>query len=142
MNFNRWQGPVRLEPNGARITRLALVADEDAPARARIAIGPAVDHPSEDVVERATLLTSEVVTNSVLHSGSGEVRLAIWAQNGSIAVSVCDDGEGFAPVALPGTIADGNGDGGFGLALLDTLSEAWGCGHDVETWVWFQVSPR
>src|SRR5437764_15435008 len=140
MNLQRWQGPVRLDPNGAPITRLTLAADKDAPARARIAVGRAADHASEDVVERATLLTSEVVTNSVVHSGGEEVRLAICRVDGSIAVAVCDDGRGFAPLALAGRTPDKGG--GLGLALLDMLAEAWGSGHDVETWVWCRVSPR
>jgi two-component sensor histidine kinase len=85
-------------------------------------------------------MTSELVTNSVKHAGSAEIRVDMWRNAGSVAVVVTDDGPGFVPVAQPATIADQ--DGGFGLPLLDTLSEAWGSGCDGEAWVWFEVSPR
>jgi diguanylate cyclase (GGDEF)-like protein/PAS domain S-box-containing protein len=140
MTYKRWQGPARPVSNGARVVRLALESNEDAPGHARAALAPLRGHADEDVLERAQLLTSELVTNSVKHAGSDEVRVDIWPADGSIAVVVTDDGSGFTPVAQPTTIADGNG--GFGLPLVDTLSEAWGSGCDGEAWVWFEVSPR
>jgi diguanylate cyclase (GGDEF)-like protein/PAS domain S-box-containing protein len=94
----------------------------------------------EDVLERAVLLISELVTNSVRHAGSAEIRVDIWPTAGSIAVVVTDDGPGFPPVAQLATVSDRGG--GFGLGLLDALSEAWGSGCDGEAWVWFEVSPR
>jgi diguanylate cyclase (GGDEF)-like protein/PAS domain S-box-containing protein len=36
----------------------------------------------------------------------------------------------------------GDHNGGFGLPLLDTLSEAWGSGRAADAWVWFEVLPR
>jgi diguanylate cyclase (GGDEF)-like protein/PAS domain S-box-containing protein len=126
--------------NGAAVLRLTLGSNEDAPGHARAALGRLSGQTDEDVLERAVLLTSELVTNSVRHAGSAEIRVDIWPTAGSVAVVVTDDGPGFVPVAQPGTVADQ--DGGFGLPLLDTLSEAWGSGCDGEAWVWFEVSPR
>ena len=140
MTYQRWQGADRPVSNGATVVRMAVESNEDAPALARRAIANLHGQVSDDVLERALLLTSEAVTNSVKHAGSEEIRVDIWPAAGSLAVVVSDDGPGFAPVALPGAIADQNG--GFGLPLLDTLAEAWGSGSDADAWVWFEVSPR
>jgi diguanylate cyclase (GGDEF)-like protein len=140
MTYKRWQGPTRPVANGAAVLRLTLEANDDAPGHARVALGRLRGQTDEDVLERAGLLTSELVTNSVKHAGSAEIRVKIWPNAGSVAVVVTDDGPGFAPVAQPGTVSDQ--DGGFGMPLLDTLSEAWGSGSDGEAWVWFEVSPR
>jgi diguanylate cyclase (GGDEF)-like protein/PAS domain S-box-containing protein len=122
------------------VARLRLESNLDAPAAARDAIANLADQLNEDVLERATLLASEAVTNSVRHADGDEVRVEIWPMAGSVAVVVADDGPGFTPTARHGLIADC--DGGFGLPLLDTLSESWGSGTDDESWVWFEVSPR
>jgi anti-sigma regulatory factor (Ser/Thr protein kinase) len=119
---------------------LTLASNEDAPGHVRDAIAGLAGQASEDVLERATLLISEVVTNSVKHAGGAEIRIDIWPAAGSVAVVVSDDGAGFTPIAKSGTIAEL--DGGFGLPLLDTLSERWGSGCDTEAWVWFEVLPR
>ena len=140
MIYTRWQGPTRPVSNGAAVLRLTLESNDDAPRHARSALGRLCCHTDEDVLERAVLLTSELVTNSVRHAGSPEIRVDIWPNARSVAVVVTDDGAGFVPVAQPATVADQ--DGGLGLPLLDTLSESWGSGCDGEAWVWFEVSPR
>jgi diguanylate cyclase (GGDEF)-like protein/PAS domain S-box-containing protein len=140
MTYKRWQGPTRPVSNGAAVVRLTLEANDDAPGHARSALGRLRGQTDEDVFERAVLLTSELVTNSVRHAGSAEIRVDIWPTAGSVAVVVTDDGPGFVPVAQPATVSDQ--DGGFGMPLLDTLSEAWGSGCNGEAWVWFEVSPR
>jgi diguanylate cyclase (GGDEF)-like protein/PAS domain S-box-containing protein len=140
MTYERWQGPTRPVPSGAAVLRLTLGSNDDAPGHARAALARLRGQTDEDVLERAVLLTSELVTNSVKHAGSTEIRVDIWPTAGSIAVVVTDDGPGFVPVAQPATVSDQ--DGGFGMPLLDTLSEAWGSGCDGEAWVWFEVSPR
>lgn len=140
MTYQHWQGATRPVSNGATVVRLTLESDEDAPATARAAVMRLGGQVDDDVLERAMLLTSEVVTNSVKHAGGKEIRVAIWPAAGSMAVIVTDDGPGFVPVAQPDSMA--NRSGGFGLPLLDVLAEAWGSGSDDEAWVWFEVSPR
>jgi diguanylate cyclase (GGDEF)-like protein/PAS domain S-box-containing protein len=142
MQYKRWQGPDRPVSNGAVVMRLELETNEDAPRMARAALAPLRAEVDADVLERATLLTSEVVTNAVRYSGGQQVRLDIWRFGGALAVVTSDDGPGFDAVPLPGTIADAYDDGGFGLPLLDTLSEAWGSGTGADSWVWFEVAPR
>jgi diguanylate cyclase (GGDEF)-like protein/PAS domain S-box-containing protein len=142
MPYARWKGANAPVSNGAVVTRLALEANEDAPRTARAALASLGAGLDDDVLERASLLTSEVVTNAVRFSGGAEVRVDMWRAGSTVAVVTSDDGPGFDPVALPGTIAGAESDGGFGLPLLDTLSEAWGSGTHEDSWVWFEVSPR
>jgi diguanylate cyclase (GGDEF)-like protein/PAS domain S-box-containing protein len=142
MQYERWLGPDRPVSNGAAVTRLQLETNDDAPRLARAALEPLRAEIDDDVLERATLLTSEVVTNAVRYSGGAEVRVEIWRSGETLSVITSDDGPGFDAVALPGTIADAQVDGGFGLPLIDTLCEAWGTGSGVDSWVWFEVSPR
>ncbi|HEX4719151.1 MAG TPA: PAS domain S-box protein [Thermoleophilaceae bacterium] len=140
MTYQRWQGATRPVSNGSTVVRLALESDQYAPAIARSALAHLRGRVNDEAFERAQLLISEVVTNSVKHAGGGEVRVDIWPAGGSVAVVVADDGPGFVPAAQPGASPDGNG--GLGLPLLDTLAEAWGSGCDADAWVWFEVSPR
>jgi diguanylate cyclase (GGDEF)-like protein/PAS domain S-box-containing protein len=142
MQYARWQGPDPPVSNGAVVMRLELEANEDAPRIARAAVNDLRPDVDDDVLERVTLLASEVVTNAVRFSGGAEVRVEIWRSGSTVAVVTSDDGPGFSPVPLPGTIAGAESDGGFGLPLLDTLSEAWGSGTADDSWVWFEVSPR
>jgi diguanylate cyclase (GGDEF)-like protein/PAS domain S-box-containing protein len=140
MTYQRWQGATRPVSNGSTVVRLALESDEDAPGSARRELARLRGQVNDDALERALLLISEVVTNSVKHAGGREIRVDIWPAAGSVAVVVADDGPGFVPVAQPGSIAGRSG--GFGLPLVDTLAEAWGSGSDADSWVWFEVAPR
>jgi diguanylate cyclase (GGDEF)-like protein/PAS domain S-box-containing protein len=142
MQYTRWQGPDRPVPNGGTVTRLELETNADAPRIARTALESLRGQIDDDVLERSMLLTSEVVTNAVRFSGGSQVRVDLWRSGTTLAVVASDDGPGFDPVPLRGTIADALVDGGFGLPLLDTLSDRWGSGTAADSWVWFEVSPR
>lgn len=90
------------------------------------------------------LLLSEMVTNAVTHSASGQgtdgqvtVRVALVSR--MIHVEVTDAGSvTSAPVARP---APPDSDGGRGLWLVNAISTAWGSHHDAGTGrtIWFQV---
>lgn len=140
MHYEHWIGPDRPVSNGSVVTHLKLAADDDAPRLARAAIEGLDEALSNDVVERAALLTSEIVSNSVKYSGGAEVRVDIWRAGDTIAVVISDDGIGFEPLADAVTIETRQS--GFGLPLLDTFAETWGSGTDADSWVWFEVAPR
>ena len=75
----------------------------------------------EHLVDTASLLTSELVTNAVLHADSAiEVRLA--RETHLIRFEVEDHGDG-KPIRCYPALDDTSGRG---LALVDTLSSAWG----------------
>jgi anti-sigma regulatory factor (Ser/Thr protein kinase) len=83
------------------------------------------EHPA---TETAVLLLSELVTNSVMHSKSGEpggsVTVALCSGPAGILIQVRDDGGPSEPRVAPLT-ADG-AEHGYGLLLVDVLAERWG----------------
>lgn len=98
---------------------------------------------SERVDEKVTgvveLLTSEVVTNAVVHAhGAGELALTITGN--TIRVEV-DDPSGLVPVRQ---CAGRDALGGRGLAIVATLARAWGVEPRRQgKRVWFEVDrPR
>src|SRR4051794_18030747 len=140
MTWERWQGPYRPAFNGAEVLKLQLQSDHDAPAATRAAIATLRLSAQSDVIERTTLLASEVVSNSVRHADCDEIRVEIRVVDHALWVVVADDGDGFDPPN--GDRPEPGSTGGYGLPLVDTLSESWGSGSDHESWVWFEVGPR
>jgi anti-sigma regulatory factor (Ser/Thr protein kinase) len=91
-----------------------------------------VDERPRDLV---LLLLSELVTNSVRHSGASppdEVEIGVCEEEDVIHVEVRDPGPGvgISPRDLPAHS---------GLRMVDALSERWGVRHDPTT-VWFDVA--
>jgi serine/threonine-protein kinase RsbW len=99
----------------------------------------------DDLLERGRLALSEVVTNSVKHarlrpSQLIDVQVALFAA--LLRIEVADDGPGFRPVATrpdPSSAAAG----GWGLWLVDQLTDRWGvdCSHSTRVWLEFDRSP-
>jgi anti-sigma regulatory factor (Ser/Thr protein kinase) len=75
----------------------------------------------EALIEVATLVASEVVTNAVIHARS-DAELSLERTATALRISVTDRGTGApAPRELgPGT------DGGRGLMIVEKLSTRWG----------------
>ncbi|MBB6472987.1 anti-sigma regulatory factor (Ser/Thr protein kinase) [Sphaerisporangium rubeum] len=91
-------------------------------------------------MDDVTLLVSELVTNSVVHSRSrdgGRVTVAMADCHDMIHVDVVDDGgEAFGPVS-----DDMLAENGRGLFLVQQLSREWGTHEDsAGRVVWFQVA--
>ncbi len=93
---------------------------------------------------RVTLLTSELVTNSVNHSRSrmagGTVTVTLRVGADRILVEVIDDGGDTVPILRrDGDLAES----GRGLRLVNACSAAWGfrqaAGHTV---TWFECAPE
>jgi anti-anti-sigma factor len=106
---------------------LELVRTPAAPARARAELREALAGLLGET-DRATLtlLTSELVTNAVIHSGqdAGEtVGLRITTYAGRVRIEVSDGGSGFAVGALPPRPREY---GGHGLVVVEGLSSRWG----------------
>jgi anti-sigma regulatory factor (Ser/Thr protein kinase) len=94
--------------------------------------------------EAAQLLVSEVVTNAILHSASGD-------QGGSLEVRYAlDDHEVYVEVLDAGGAAHPSrhaehleGVSGRGLALVEALASSWGVhDHQVGHTVWFRLPLR
>lgn len=113
------------ELRGALEFRLAL--DAKAPRAARTLVADCVGaRVPGSVRDDAQLLVSELVTNSLRHSGApaGQgIVVRVELASSMLRVEVEDAGRGgvIAPRA-----ADVETSGGFGLSLVQALSERWG----------------
>ena len=90
------------------------------------------------VLDDIRLLVSELVTNSVRHSGAAgaRVRLDVTSLGRTVRVEVSDGGAGFEP--RPRTKAQDEV-GGWGLHLVDSIAARWGVQTGRRTRVWFEL---
>ncbi len=119
------------------LCRYEFPRNEMAPSRARAALA-ALEPPVKGLPwEDATLLVSELVTNSVVHGSGDQVVLLIDDRRPQhFRCEVVDAGSGFVPTA--------RGDrsiGGWGLELVEKLTDSWGV-REGSTHVWFELSPE
>lgn len=85
--------------------------------------------------EVAELLTSEVVTNAVVHAHSG-VRVSVEGVPGGVRISVADTNALVPSLSRPVDEAER----GRGLHLVDTLADRWGVlSGDAGKAVWFEL---
>jgi len=110
-----------------------------APARARqivaVTIGVVL---SEEAAYQAGLLTSEVVNNSVMHGHATEeeeIELVVSWSVERVRLEVTDRGPGFQASA-----PDPERPGGWGLALVESMSDRWGIERGKGTRVWFELA--
>ncbi|NUT56541.1 MAG: ATP-binding protein [Thermoleophilia bacterium] len=86
------------------------------------------------------LIVSELATNSIRHAGcddAEELAMEAQVQRDRVRVRLFDSGEGFEAHS-PSPPATGD-EGGYGLLLLDRLSDRWGVQRDGRFSVWFEV---
>lgn len=90
---------------------------------------------AEHLVDAATVLLSEVVTNAFVHVG-GVTRLDAWATGDAVRVEV-EDGSSDMPARRHYATTAGTGRG---LQLMDELADRWGA-HErsVGKVVWFEI---
>jgi anti-sigma regulatory factor (Ser/Thr protein kinase) len=87
----------------------------------------------EDLAEVAVLLTSEVVTNAVLHART-DLVLTVRMDGSRLRVSVRDD------EVSPPRPRTPDAEGGRGLALVESLARSWGTSpHGRGKAVWFEL---
>lgn len=128
-----------ISPTVGSVQELRLPPTPQAPGQARRAVRQSLAGVSEETVEAATLLVSELVTNSVRHSGmsqGGSVLVRIANNRSPVRIEVCDWGRGFKlePRSSPLDTA-----GGWGLPLVERLSRRWGVQQGPPTIVWFEL---
>jgi serine/threonine-protein kinase RsbW len=128
---------------GDEVVELAVEAGPGAPRVARTLLAQALgERVAESELANAQLLLSELVTNSVRHSGVSAgaelvVRLRVW--DGGCRIEVEDPGHG-------GAIAPRSREpvepGGMGLHMVQSLSERWGLARAAggPTRVWAQLN--
>jgi anti-sigma regulatory factor (Ser/Thr protein kinase) len=124
-----------------------LTGTPDAARQARALIGDLLgdDHPT---VDDAALIVSEMVSNAIAHSQSGQpggtlsIAVEMAPQPGDVRIQVRDFGDLEAPVL---TTASPDSEHGRGLAIITALAAEWGsetshAGH--ATWCRLSSSRR
>ena len=115
-----------------------LPSDVSAPGDARRALDGLSERIDRSVFDDIRLLVSELVTNGVRHTGQGPkgwVRLLIQWHRRGVRVEVSDPGPGFGDVPPPTMYQES----GWGLYLVEQVSNRWGVEHDGGNTVWFEV---
>ncbi|GAA2878039.1 ATP-binding protein [Streptosporangium fragile] len=122
---------------GEWVLRLAGSPDQVVRARRLVSMTLGRDHPLHD---DCVLLTSEIATNAVVHSRSGDggaftVTVAYSAR--SVRVCVQDEGSAEVPCVCR---ASPDATGGRGLPLLEALAHRWGLVREAgSNKIWFEL---
>jgi anti-sigma regulatory factor (Ser/Thr protein kinase) len=128
----------QIRVDDGRATEADLAARPEAACVARGLVQRFGNRLDQGVVERARLLVTEVVTNSVLHGTTSEpIRVSMEARPETLHVQVSDSGPLFAQpdVRRP----ESGSESGWGLFLVDSLADRWGVHSDGDVTVWFEV---
>ena len=116
----------------------SLPATRQAPSEARREVSRACAGWPASQRRIAELLTTEVVTNAVVH-GKGELELRIAADRDVVRVEVGDDSPDL-PTPVP--LVSATQRGGRGLYILTALATDWGVeprSASVGKTVWFEL---
>jgi anti-sigma regulatory factor (Ser/Thr protein kinase) len=97
---------------------------------------------TREVMDNLRLMVSELVTNSIRHAGLAHgtsIGLKVKVRAGRIRVEVADPGPGFEPVSVTPSMYQTSG---WGLYLVDQLSDRWGVIRGETTKVWFELDEQ
>lgn len=111
----------------------SLVSARRARHLVRGMVTPYLPATKLDTIE---LLTSEVVTNAVVHAGSNPI-VEVTAESGTVRISVQDQNPAWP---MPKDVAE-DATSGRGMVLVDVMADAWGVERiaDDGKRIWFEV---
>ena len=115
----------------------SLERRDDAPAMARHLVQDALS--AADVRGRGGggAVRLRVVTNAVVHTDSGEVRLEVVIDPAKLRCVVTDEAPSAPPSVRPD---DPSTVGGLGMVIVDSVASRWGHQHDAaHKSVWFEL---
>jgi anti-sigma regulatory factor (Ser/Thr protein kinase) len=119
---------------------LRLAPEPEVVTTARHTLDRLTDLLPPEKLEDVRLVVSELVTNSILHAGlspNDHISLMVRVSAGSVRGRVCDSGPGFdvlsEPRPQPGL------KGGWGLPIVETISDRWGVEQNSCACVWFEI---
>jgi anti-sigma regulatory factor (Ser/Thr protein kinase) len=118
---------------------MRLKAGPEAAGEGRHALDRLEGAIAERQLSELRLLVTELLTNSVRHGaqGNGWITLEVEIYANAVRAVVTDRGPGFRPPQPPQPHPDRPG--GWGLCLVDSLSDRWGVDSGDETAVWFEM---
>jgi anti-sigma regulatory factor (Ser/Thr protein kinase) len=127
-----------VDPRTNPCLRERLKANSRAPQIARRSLERALCGLSPALLYRLKLLVSELVTNAVIHgpqAKGGAIQLTVMTSQDAVSVAVTDSGSGFDRTLRAPSIRDS----GWGLFLVEKLSDRWGVAREKQTRVWFEI---
>ena len=112
----------------------SLISARRARQLVRGMVTPYLPAPKLDTIE---LLTSEVVTNAVVHAASSPI-VEVTAESGTVRISVQDQNPAW-PMPTRDVAEDATS--GRGMVLVDVMADAWGVERlaDDGKRIWFEV---
>jgi anti-sigma regulatory factor (Ser/Thr protein kinase) len=119
---------------------LRLVPESEVVTDARHALDQLADLLPPEKLENVRLVVSELVANSVRHAGlsrSDQILLSVMVSGRSVCGRVCDPGPGFEKPSEPRPSTDWSG--GWGLPIVERVSDRWGVERNACTCVWFEI---
>jgi anti-sigma regulatory factor (Ser/Thr protein kinase) len=123
------------------VLRLQLERNVEAASLARAAVLGFCEgrELSPGTIATLMLLTSEIVTNAVIHPDvdpPGLIGLYVRLNRDTVRIEVSDTGSGFTPQPRDPSRLQG----GYGLYLVEKESKRWGVDQTPHTSVWFEVA--
>ena len=119
---------------------LRLAPEPEVVTTARHTLDRLTDLLPPEKLEDVRLVVSELVTNSIIHAGlspNDHISLTVSVSAGSVRGRVCDSGPGFdvlsEPRPQPGL------KGGWGLPIVEAVSDRWGVEQNSCACVWFEI---
>jgi anti-sigma regulatory factor (Ser/Thr protein kinase) len=125
---------------------LELPCNLHAPVTVRDALADV--HDGGWSLDDGRLVASELVTNAVRHSGCGgehRLKIEVGKREGRLLISVHDpglSGQAARPRAVDPKIADEIDTSGWGLHIVDQLSETWGAERPDGYRVWAELAAQ
>jgi len=126
------------QPSQTETIDLRFRGGPEAATLARRALSKLRGDIDPPLMETMRLLVTELVANSVRHTGSENVGLKVLVGKSAVVVEVSDSGPGFQH--RPRRRGDIASESGWGLFLVERLAHRWGVGRDgPATRVWFEL---
>ena len=119
---------------------LRLAPEPEVVTTARHALDRLANLLPAEKLEDVRLVVSELVTNSILHaelSPDEQISLTVTVSGGAVRGRVCDPGAGFEVPSEPCPRPDMSG--GWGLPIVETISDRWGIERNRHACVWFEI---
>jgi anti-sigma regulatory factor (Ser/Thr protein kinase) len=109
-------------------------------ARVRATVGACAEIPRA-CADDVELVVSELFTNAILHSGltpGDSIDVSVGVEDEVVTIEVRDRGPGIDPATVA-RHTEPSTTGGYGLRIVNALSQAWGCAPGGR--VWAQLAP-
>jgi anti-sigma regulatory factor (Ser/Thr protein kinase) len=119
---------------------LRLAPEPEVVTTARHALDRLANLLPAEKLEDVRLVVSELVTNSILHaelSPDQQISLTVTVTAGAVRGRVCDPGAGFE--VRSEHCARPVMSGGWGLPIVETISDRWGIERNRHACVWFEI---